>query len=255
LRSYRFTNGRRHDDQPNKYSHLRGSDSEAMTAATAYLHAAPARRVRAARRHARPQVGPSELTALFDAILRRADNERISVRELLGGLETSAFGIPLAALAVPEVIPIPVPGLALVISLPMAMLGAQMATARGRIWLPRALLDRRIPAKPLKRAARAMLPGLRALERSTRPRATWMVSKAGQRVIGLAVIVLALLIALPVPGTNLPLALTVFVLAVGLIRRDGLLIAAGLLLTAVSLALMASASLLLVELIVGAFAA
>jgi hypothetical protein len=173
------------------------------------------------------------------------------VRELLGGLETSAFGIPLAALAVPEVIPLPIPGLSLVLSLPMAMLGAQMATARGRIWLPRALLDRRIPAKPLKRAARVILPGLRKLERSSRPRATWMVSKAGQRVIGLAVIVLALLIALPVPGTNLPLALTVFVLAVGLIRRDGLLIAAGLLLTAVSFSLMAGASLMLAEFLFG----
>ena len=227
----------------------------ALSAAAASANTAPPGRARSTGRASRPDVGPSELTALFEAILVRGDREKISVRELLGGLETSGFGVPLAALSVPEVIPIPVPGLALVISLPMAMLGAQMVTARGRIWLPRTLLDRRIPVKPLKRAARAMLPGLRKLERSTRPRATWMVNKTGQRVIGLAIIVLALLIALPVPGTNLPLALTVFLLAVGLIRRDGLLIAAGLMLTAVSLALMAGASLVLAEFVFGGLAA
>jgi hypothetical protein len=158
------------------------------------------------------------------------------VRELLGGLETAAFGVPLAALAVPEIIPVPIPGFTLVISLPMALLGAQVVTARGRIWLPKALLERRIPAKPLKRAARAMLPALRRIERVSRPRGAWLRSKSAQRVIGVAVIILALLIALPIPGTNAPLALTVFVLAIGLIRRDGLLIGAGLLLTAASFA-------------------
>jgi hypothetical protein len=201
---------------------------------------------------ARPTAETTELTGLFEAILSRGDSEKISVRELLGGLETSAFGIPLAALSVPELIPIPIPGFPLIISLPMAILGAQMVTARGRIWLPDALLNRRIPAKPLKRAAKAILPSLRKLEEWTEPRGTWMTSKAGQRVIGLCVILLAFLIALPVPGTNAPLALIVFVLAVGLIRRDGLLIAAGLLLTVAAFALMAGATLLLFEFFFGA---
>jgi hypothetical protein len=209
-----------------------------------------------AKQGSKPGASPAaetiELTGLFESILSRGDSEKISVRELLGGLETSAFGIPLAALSVPELIPIPIPGFPLLISLPMAILGAQMVTARGRIWLPDALLNRRIPAKPLKRAARAILPSLRKLERWTEPRGTWMTSKAGQRVIGLCVILLAFLIALPVPGTNAPLALIVFVLAVGLIRRDGLLIAAGLLLTVAAFALMAGATLLLFEFFFGA---
>ncbi|MGY2048784.1 exopolysaccharide biosynthesis protein [Methylobacterium sp. JK268] len=197
----------------------------------------------------------SDLTKLFEAILRRGDSEMITVRELLGGLETTAFGIPLAALAVPEIIPIPIPGISLVISIPTAIVGAQMVVARDRIWLPPSLLNRRIPAKPLKRAVRAMLPLLRRIDGITRPRGAMFYSKTGQRVVGVAVIILALLIALPIPGTNAPLSLTVLILAIGLIRRDGLLIAAGLALTAVSTALMAGAALVLTEWLFGALAA
>ncbi|MBV8577665.1 MAG: exopolysaccharide biosynthesis protein [Acetobacteraceae bacterium] len=192
---------------------------------------------------------------MFEAILRRGDAEQISVRELLGGLETSAFGVPLAALAVPEIIPVPIPGFTFVVALPTAAIGAQMVVARDRIWLPKALLDRKIPVKPLKRAARAMLPALRRLDTWTRPRGEWLQSKAAKRLIGVAIIILALLMALPVPGTNAPLALTIFVLAVGLIRRDGLLISAGLILTVASVALMAGVTLLLVEALFGAVAA
>ncbi|MCJ2136005.1 exopolysaccharide biosynthesis protein [Methylobacterium sp. J-026] len=192
---------------------------------------------------------------MFAAVLRRGDAETITVRELLGGSETSAFGIPLAALAVPEIIPVPVPGVSLVIAIPTAMIGAQMVTARDRVWLPPALLDKRIPAKPLKRAVRAMLPLLRRIDGVTRPRGAVFHGKGGQRVVGVAVIILALLIALPIPGTNAPLALTIFILAIGLIRRDGLLIAAGLLLTAASAALMAGAALALTEWLFGALLA
>ncbi|GJE28132.1 exopolysaccharide biosynthesis protein [Methylobacterium organophilum] len=203
----------------------------------------------------RSPVQASELTKLFEAVLRRGDLETLTVRELLGGLETSAFGIPLAALAVPEIIPVPIPGLSLVIAIPTAMIGAQMVTARDRVWLPESLLDRRIQAKPLKRAVRAMLPLLRRIDGFTRPRGAIFHGKAGQRMVGVAVIILALLIALPIPGTNAPLSLTVFILAIGLIRRDGLLIAAGLLLTAASAALIAGAALALTEWLFGALLA
>lgn len=208
------------------------------------------------RDHApRVAVPPSDLTKLFEAILRRGDDEMVSVRDMLGGLESSAFGLPLAALAIPEIIPVPIPGVSLVISIPTAMIGAQMVTARDRVWLPDTLLDRKIPAKPLKRAVRAMLPLMRRLDGITRPRFEILQGKAAQRVIGVAVIILALLIALPIPGTNAPLSLTVFILAIGLIRRDGLLIAAGLLLTAASAALMAGAALLITEWLFGALLA
>ena len=133
--------------------------------------------------------------------------------------------------------------------MPMAAIGAQMVVDRQRLWLPSSLLNRRVSARLVKRIARAMLPT--RLDRISGPRASLVTGSAGRRLAGLCVLLLSLLIALPIPGTNTVLALTVFVIALGLIRGDGLLIAAGMVLTVVAAALMGTVTLALVGAVFG----
>ena len=97
-----------------------------------------------------------------------------------------------------------------------------------------------------------MLPAVRRIDRMSGPRASIVTGSAGRRLAGLCVLLLSLLIALPVPGTNSPLAFAVFVLALGLIRGDGLLIAAGMVLTVAATALMGTATLALAGAVFGA---
>ena len=197
--------------------------------------------------------GTSDSFAQYlERLLKYPDRAKITVRELLGGLESRAFGLPLAVLSAGEVAPVPVPGLTFVISAPMAAIGAQMMVDRQRLWLPNSLLNRRLPARLVKRIARAMLPAVRRIDRMSGPRASIVTGSAGRRLAGLCVLLLSLLIALPVPGTNTPLALIVLVLALGLIRGDGLLIAAGMVLTVVATALMGTLALALVGAVFGA---
>ena len=122
---------------------------------------------------------------------------------------------------------------------------------RKRLSLPGSLLNRRVSCRAVKQVARAMLPAVRRIDRRTRRRASILTGSAGRRVAGLAVFLLALLIALPIPGTNAPLAFCVFILGMGLIRGDGLLIAAGLVLTVVATVLMGSAALALTDFVFG----
>ena len=97
----------------------------------------------------------------LERLLKYPNSAKITVRELLGGLESRAFGLPLAVLSAGEVAPVPVPGFSFVISAPMAAVGAQMIVDRQRLWLPNSLLNRRLPARLVKRIARAMLPAVR----------------------------------------------------------------------------------------------
>lgn len=207
----------------------------------------------AARGTARPNYsGPDSFARFLERILKYPDNANISVRELLGGLESRAFGIPLAALSAGELVPVPIPGFSLVISVPMAAIGAQMIADRERLYLPKSLLNRRISSRQVKRIVRSMLPAVRRIDRFSQSRASIVTGTAGRRLAGLAVFLLALLIALPIPGTNAPLAMIVFIMAMGLIRGDGLLIAAGLVLTVVATILMGSAATALAEVVFGA---
>jgi len=196
--------------------------------------------------------GPDSFAKFLERILKYPDHANITVRDLLGGLESRAFGIPLAALSAGELVPVPIPGFSLVISLPMAAIGAQMIVDREQLFLPKSLLNRRLPGRLVKRIVRSMLPTVRRIDRFAKNRASVLTGTAGRRLAGLAVSLLAFLIALPVPGTNAPLALTVFIIAMGLIRGDGLLIAAGLVLTVAATALMGGAALALADVIFGA---
>lgn len=196
--------------------------------------------------------GPDSFAKFLERILKYPDHASITVKDLLGGLESRAFGVPLAALSACELVPVPIPGFSLVISIPMAAIGAQMIIDRERLSLPKSLLDRRLQCRSVKKIVRAILPAVRRIDRLARDRASIVTGTVGRRLAGVSVFLLALLIALPVPGTNAPLAATVFVIAMGLIRGDGLLIAAGLVLTVVATALMGGAALALAGAVFGA---
>jgi hypothetical protein len=226
---------------------------QVMSSAAIDLATVPFRMLTGPRLDTPAKQGTSDSFAQYlERILKHPDKAKITVRELLGGLESRAFGLPLAVLSTGEIVPVPVPGFTWVISVPMAAIGAQMVVDRERLWLPSSLLNRRVSARLVKRIARAMLPTVRRLDRISGPRASIVTGSAGRRLAGLCVLLLSLLIALPIPGTNTVLALTVFVIALGLIRGDGLLIAAGMVLTVVAAALMGTVTLALVGTIFGA---
>jgi len=82
-------------------------------------------------------------------------------------------------------------------------------------------------------AADKILPRLRRVERLTRPRWPALTGEAADVVIGLICILLALMMALPVPfGDALP-GLTLALFGLGIIQRDGAFILAGFFGTAV----------------------
>ena len=123
-------------------------------------------------------------------------------------------------------------------AIPTGIISAQMAMGKKEITLPKWLLKRSVPRKPLAAAIRSILPILERLERAVKPRWKWMTSRAAKRFLGAFILFLSGLMALPVPGTNMPLAISVFVIALGLVERDGAMITAGILIGIAAMALL-----------------
>ena len=161
----------------------------------------------------------------------------LTVEQILGSLGTTSFGTSLMAFSIPEVLPIPIPGVSAIVAIPTGIISAQLAMGRKSITLPKWLLKRTVPRKALAGAIKGIMPLLGRLERGVRPRWEWMSGPRAKRFLGLFILLLAGLMALPVPGTNMPLAIAVFIIALGLVERDGLMITAGLLLGLVAIAL------------------
>ena len=165
--------------------------------------------------------------SLVDTLGPVLGNGQVTVRTLLEAFGDRAFGLFLTLLNLPSVFFAP-PALAAVSVVPTALLGGQMVLGRTQPWLPAALLDRAVSPEPLRRVLARAGPWLARLEALGRPRLPWAAGGMALRVFGLFAILAALIVLLPVPGTNVLPALSLVVMTVAFARRDGLLFLAGI---------------------------
>jgi hypothetical protein len=116
-----------------------------------------------------------------------------------------------------------------------------MAMGHPQIKLPKFILKKSVPRRALAAAIRAILPFLEKVEKVAKPRWKWATTPLVRRLLGLFIFVLALSIAFPMPGFNMPQAISTFIIALGLAEDDGMLIAAGVLGGLASMALLGGA--------------
>ncbi len=164
---------------------------------------------------------------LNEILLRNPDAKFFTIEKILGELGVTSFGTSLMFFAIPEVLPIPIPGISAIVVLPTGVLSAQMAAGKREIRLPRFILRRAVPRKALVTAIHAILPVLKKAEKITKPRWKWAASPVAQRALGVFIFLLALAIAFPIPGFNMPQAIAVFMIGLGLVEKDGVVICAG----------------------------
>lgn len=158
--------------------------------------------------------------------MARSRGERVALGDLVGVFGDRAFGMMLLVLAIPNVIPIP--GLSTVVGLPTILLGLQMLMGSQRPWLPRRLAAATIERGKLVEVLERVLPRIAWMERRLRPRLPHFTTDAAERVAGLMIVVLAAVLCLPIVFGNLPPALAIGLIALGLIEKDGLFVIAGM---------------------------
>jgi hypothetical protein len=161
--------------------------------------------------------------------LAQAAPERVSLSLIAGALEDRGLGIIVLCLALPNGIPGPyLPGLSTVLALPIIWLGLQLALGRRRAPLP--VFLRRVSFRRsrfvgfVNRAA----PWIVRIERWLAPRPSRLISGPGLRCLGVALILFAIVMAVPIPFGNIPIGLGISVLALGLIEEDSRALALGL---------------------------
>lgn len=178
---------------------------------------------------------------LRNLLANHPDVTDFTVEQIVSAIGETSFGTSLMFFAVPEVIPIPVPGLATIVVMPTAVIAGQMAMGYQQIRLPKFIQKKTVTRKSLAAAIHAVLPFLEKAEKVAKPRWKWATSPLAKRLLGVFIFILALSIAFPMPGFNMPQAISTFVIALGLVEEDGLLIAAGVLAGLASLALLGGA--------------
>ncbi len=170
----------------------------------------------------RTKLDPTPASELLAELHDAFPNEKVTVAELIDRLEGRAIGLLLLILALPMCIP-NVPGISTIFGLLLVAPGVQMVLGGSRLWLPGRVRRWSFPREGLQRAIRAAVPYLQRIERYIRPRWSVLTRAPFTSLFGLEVLIMAFVLMLPIPGGNWPPAMTLAVMALALLQRDGLL--------------------------------
>lgn len=169
------------------------------------------------------EVVPHGMRAVLDNLCDGDPDDHLALRDLIGGLGRSTFGVLLFISTIPAFIPIP--GVAGALSGPLVVLvGLHLLILLRKPWLPEFVARRGPQRSTLIRFDRASDRWLRWLEKLVRPRMTAMIDHPVATVFtGLQLVLLGVLLALPIPFTNFMFAGLLLVYALALLERDGAL--------------------------------
>ena len=175
-----------------------------------------------------PVPNGARTSQLLRDFLASHSEPRISLGALRDALGDRGFGVLLFIFALPNLVPVNIPLLSAVLGLPLVLLAAQLSYGRHKPWFPDWLTAQSFPRQGFSNVVLRALPFLERTERLLRPRLTMLLSWTGERVIGVAILILALVLTLPIPFANWLPACAVAIIALAILEKDGLAVLVGI---------------------------
>ncbi|QQP89610.1 exopolysaccharide biosynthesis protein [Skermanella sp. TT6] len=197
---------------------------------------------RATSHHGRPRA-----SELLDIFVEGHPDDRIVLGDLITLLGDRAFGALLLIFALPNMIPVPLPGLSTVLGLPMVLFAAQLMLGHPAPWLPARLARLTVRRETFLTMVGATKRYLVWAERLLRPRWSILTDGPGERLLGAVCLLLSLILILPIPLGNLLPAFAVALMALGLLEKDGVCVTIGLCVAAGSVTVVVAVVVLIVE--------
>jgi hypothetical protein len=141
---------------------------------------------------------------------------RVTVGWLMDELGERSFGLTLLVMAVIALLP----GASAIVGLLTAWPAIQLMLGHEAAALPRVMARREVAVARLERVISAVVPRLAWVERLIRPLA--VVFESARRLVAMAMLLVGLTLASPVPFTQVVQALVITLLAVAYLEEDGL---------------------------------
>jgi hypothetical protein len=195
--------------------------------------------------HKPPRTGPTPsrengrylpTSSVLERLLCEAPAGHVTLGWLVEHLGTRSFGTVLLLLGVCGLLPVISSAAGLLLAIP----AVQMCRGHATPVFPRRLAEYRITTGGLTSVLRRVTPALRYLERFIRPR--WPTPfEATKRVVGGVILLLGGLLLTPIPLSNIPISLTIVLVAFAYLEEDGVLLALALAIALVVLTAAAAA--------------
>lgn len=161
---------------------------------------------------------------MLELLDRARQDKGLELKCVLGREGRIGVAFTLLILALPTVIPLPGP-FGFFLGSCLAFVAVQMMAGADRLWLPDFIGCRVLPLKVVEATVSTTRPWVLRFEAWLTPgRLGALTGRKARIVLALPILLLAVLIALPIPfGNTLP-ALAIVLIAISLAERDGLMV-------------------------------
>ncbi|HSI82178.1 MAG: exopolysaccharide biosynthesis protein [Candidatus Methylacidiphilales bacterium] len=173
-----------------------------------------------------PVLASQRLSTELRCLLPADPDKVVTINDILLELEDRGVAMMLILFSLPFVQPIPLPGLSTPFGFVIGLLGVSMALGLHKPWLPKWIMKREVPRNILTMLVEkgGWLAG--KVERRLKPRLLALTAHGtATRFHGINLAIMAFLLSLPIPpmyiGSNTAPAVSILLLSVAFLERDG----------------------------------
>nr|WP_210345419.1 exopolysaccharide biosynthesis protein [Jiella flava] len=160
-----------------------------------------------------------------------------TIGELSQAFDTRAFGAFFILFGGLNLVPLPPPA-SFFIGLPLMFFTIQLAIGRHRLWLPESVQRMKLSPDRIALVMTKIGPALRWVERVARHRYWLEPERLLLSLVGWYCFVMAIIVAIPFPLSNLIPGISIAIVGVAISTRDGLWLIAALIVGVIGLAIL-----------------
>jgi hypothetical protein len=150
------------------------------------------------------------------------NSNKISVEFMIEYLHHRGFGFLCLIFALPTCFPVIPPGIPTIFAIPIIYFAFQILLNFENPYIPKSIAEKQFPTSSLRTLMLKSVPYFKAVEKLFRPRMTFLHDYWAERVLGFFILIMAIIIALPLPLGNIIPSIAIVLVSLGIIEKDGL---------------------------------
>jgi hypothetical protein len=166
---------------------------------------------------------PVRTSEILAGLAAKANGETITIGTIVDALYDRSFGVVIILFALPNTI-FPV---AWVLGTPILLFSIQMMIGRQEPWLPEFMRRQTLSHETFAKVISYVVRYLSKIEAWLKPRWEFLTTDRMEKIIGLYMTVVTIILLVPVPFGNALPSFGLAIIAAGLLEKDGLAILVG----------------------------